>query len=136
MKYRIGTHKDHAEIEDIIASTDYYPPVDASLMDGTFVVAEHPDGQLIGCAWVMHYGRNAFLDYLAVRPSWQHKGIGVRLLVKVRHILKRRGVRYVRSQIHLSNVEALRVAVAMGSALHSPYALCFTDLGAPKNGNQ
>lgn len=129
MKYRIGTYKDHADIEDVIASTDYYPPVDASLMDGTFVVAERRDGQIVGCAWVMHYGRNAFLDFLAVRPQYQHKGIGIKLLLKLKHILKRRGVRYVRSTIHLSNLEALRVGQAFGAMLHSPYALCFLDLG-------
>ena len=129
MKYRVGTHKDHTEIEDIIASTEYYPPVDASLMDGTFVVAEDREGQLVGCAWIMHYGRNAYLDYLAIRPKYQHLGLGIRLLVKVREILKRRGVRYVRTTVHLSNLEALRLAPAMGMTVHSPYALGFIDLG-------
>lgn len=129
MKYRIGTYKDHADIEDVIASTDYYPPVDASLMDGTFVVAEDKGNQIVGCVWVMHYGRNAYLDYLAVRPQYQHKGVGVRLLAKLRHVLKRRGVRYVRSCIHLSNAEALRLGSAFGGMSHSPYALCFVDLG-------
>lgn len=130
MKYRIGTYKDHADIEDVIASTGYYPPVDASLMDGTFVVAERNDGQIVGCVWVMHYGRNAYLDYLAVRPQLQHLGIGVRLLVKLRAILKRRGVRYVRSCVHLSNLEALKLVSAFGGITHSPYALGFVDLGA------
>jgi ribosomal protein S18 acetylase RimI-like enzyme len=130
MKYRIGTYKDHADIEDVIASTGYYPPVDASLMDGTFVVAEREDAQIVGCVWVMHYGRNAYLDYLAVRPQLQHKGIGVRLLARLRQVLKRRGVRYVRSCIHLSNTEALKLGTAFGGITHSPYALCFVDLGA------
>ena len=128
MKYRIGTYKDHAEIEDCIASTGYYPPVDASLMDGTFVVAETKEGQIIGCVWVMHYGRNAFIDYLAVRPQHQHQGIGVRMLVRLQQILVRRGIRYVRTTVHLSNLEALRVAKAFGMLMHSPYALGFVDL--------
>ena len=130
MKYRIGTHKDHAEIEDCIASTEYYPPVDASLMDGTFVVAEHESGEIVGCLWMMHYGRNAYFDYLSVRPKYQHIGLGIRLLVRGREILKRRGVRYIRSMIHLSNVETLRLAPAFGAILHAPYAACFLDLGA------
>jgi ribosomal protein S18 acetylase RimI-like enzyme len=129
MKYRIATHKDHADIEDVIASTEYYPPVDASLMDGTFLVAERNDGTIVGCAWVMHYGRNAYVDYLAVRPELQHLGIGVRLMVKMRSVLKRRGVRYVRGSVHMTNVEATRVAQALGSMTHAPYTLCFADLG-------
>lgn len=130
MKYRIGTYKDHADIEDVIASTGYYPPVDASLMDGTFVVAEQADGQIIGCVWVMHYGKNAYLDYLAVRPKHQHHGVGVRLLARLRQVLKRRKVRYVRFCTHLSNTEALKLGPAFGGIMHAPYALGFADLGA------
>lgn len=130
MKYRIATHKDHAAIEDVIASTGYYPPQDASLMDGTFIVAEDKEGALQGCVWIMHYGRNAYLDYLAVRPKFQHSGMGVRLLIKAREVLKRRGVRFVRSVVLLENTEALRLAPAFGCACHGPYALTFIDLGA------
>ena len=130
MKYRIGTYKDHADIEDVIASTGYYPPVDASLMDGTFVVAEQADGQIVGCLWVMHYGRSAYIDYLAVRPSHQHQGTGIKLLAKMRTVLKRRGVRYIRSLVHLSNAETLKIARALSTATHAPYCLCFADLGA------
>ncbi len=129
MKYRIATHKDHADIEDVIASTEYYPPVDASLMDGTFIVAEHDNGQIVGCIWVMHYGRNAYIDYLAIVPGLQHLGIGVRLLVKARSVLKRRGVRYVRGVVLITNLEAIRVAQSMGAFVHAPYAMCFADLG-------
>jgi len=128
MKYRIGTYKDYAEIEDVIASTGYYPPVDASLMSGTFVVAEQ-DGQIVGCVWVMHYGRNAYLDYLAIRPKYQHLGIGIRLLLRMRQVLKRRGVHYVRSIVHLSNEEALKIASVFSTATHAPYALCFANIG-------
>jgi ribosomal protein S18 acetylase RimI-like enzyme len=129
MKYRIATHKDHADIEDVIASTEYYPPVDASLMDGTFIVAEHSDGTIIGCLWVMHYGRNSYIDYVAIRPKWQHLGLGIRVLVKARAVLKRRGVRYVRGCVHLTNVEAIRVYESLGTIVHAPYAICFADLG-------
>lgn len=129
MRYRIATHKDHADIEDCIASTGYYPPVDASLMDGTFVVAESREGQIMGCVWVMHFGRNAYIDYLAVRPKLQHGGTGVRLLVKMREVLKRRGVRFVRSVILLENTEALRLGPAFGALTHGPYAMTFLDLG-------
>jgi ribosomal protein S18 acetylase RimI-like enzyme len=129
MRYRIATHKDHADIEDVIASTEYYPPVDASLMDGTFIVAEHDNGQIVGCLWVMHYGRNSYIDYLAIVPPLQHLGIGIKLLVKARSVLKRRGVRYVRGVILLTNSEAIRAAQSMGAFVHAPYAVCFADLG-------
>jgi ribosomal protein S18 acetylase RimI-like enzyme len=121
---------DTADIEDVIASTGYYPPQDASVMDGTFIVAENKEGQLMGCLWIMHYGRNAYLDYLAVRPQLQHSGMGIRLLIKAREVLKRRGVRFVRSVIKLDNTEALRIAPALGAMTHGPYALTFNDLGA------
>lgn len=130
MRYRIATHKDHADIEDCIASTGYYPAVDASLMDGTFIVAESKDKTIEGVLWMMHYGRNAYIDYLAVRPAHQHIGMGIRLLVKGREVLKRRGVRYVRSCIHLSNTEALRLVPAFGAISHAPYAMTHADLGA------
>ena len=129
MRYRIATHKDHADIEDVIASTEYYPPVDASLMDGTFIVAEHNDGSIVGCMWVMHYGRNAYIDYMAIHPKWQHLGLGIRLLVKARSVLKRRGVRYVRGAVYLTNSEAIRMNESMGALVHAPYAMCFADLG-------
>lgn len=134
MLYRIGTHKDFSDIEDCIASTEYYAPVDASIMDGTFVVAVNEHKQVMGCVWVMHFGRNAYVDYLAIRPGLQHKGVAVRLLTKLQHILRRRGVRYVRSCVHLSNLEAIRISKAFGSVVHSPYALCFVDLDAEKSG--
>lgn len=130
MRYRIATHKDHADIEDCIASTGYYPTVDASLIDGTFIVAEDNDGQILGCVWIMHYGRSAYLDYLAVRPKLQHSGMGIRLVAKAREVLKRRGVRFVRAMILLSNTEALRIGPAFGAYTHAPYAMTFVDLGA------
>ena len=129
MKYRIATHKDHADIEDVIASTEYYPPVDASLMDGTFIVAEHDNGQLVGCLWMMHYGRNSYIDFVSVRPSFQHLGLGIRMLVKARSVLKRRGVRYVRGCVYLTNTEAIRMNESLGAVVHAPYAMCFADLG-------
>ena len=130
MKYRIATHKDHADIEDVIASTGYYPTVDASLMDGTYIVAENQHGDLEGCIWVMHFGKMAYIDYLAVRPALQHSGMGVRLLIKAREVLKRRGVKYVRCCIHLANTEALRLVPAFGGITHAPYAMAHAYLGA------
>lgn len=129
MKYRIGTWKDHAEIEDCINSTGYYGEVDASLLDGTFIVAEDESG-IVGCVWTFHYGRNAFIDYLAVRPEIQHKGLGVRLLARMRALLKKRGVRFVRGWTLLTHVEMIRIWQAFGAAIHSPYAVGFVDLGA------
>jgi ribosomal protein S18 acetylase RimI-like enzyme len=129
MKYRIGTHKDHAEIEDVIASTEVYPPVDATLLDGTWVVAEDNEGQLVGCVWVMHHKRSAYIDYLCVRKDRQHKGIGVRLMLKLRQVLKRRGIRYVRGLVHLANEEAIKLDLALGGVADAPYALIYTDLG-------
>jgi ribosomal protein S18 acetylase RimI-like enzyme len=129
MKYRIGTHKDHSEIEDVIASTGYYPPVDASLIDGTFVVAENEQGQLVGCVWFMHHKRSSYVDYLAVRPSYQHIGVGVRLMLKARTVLKRRGVRYVRGMVYMDNAEAIKLDLALGGLMHAPYAYFWKDLG-------
>ena len=130
MRYRIGTWRDHSDIEDCIASTGYYGPVNASLLDGTFVVAEDSKGQIVGCVWTFHYGRNAYIDFLSVRPSYQHKGLGVRLLARIRSLLKKRGVRFVRGCTILSNIETLRIWQAYGAAIHSPYAIGFVDLGA------
>jgi len=129
MRYRIATHKDHSDIEDVIASTGYYPAVNASIMDGTFIVAESDDKVIKGCLWLMHYGRSAYIDYLAVRPECQHIGMGVRLLIKGKEVLKRRGVQHVRSCVHLANTEALRLAPAFGAYTHAPYAITYLHLG-------
>ncbi|HUW09269.1 MAG TPA: hypothetical protein VM537_06030, partial [Anaerolineae bacterium] len=67
--------------------------------------------------------------YLAIVPALQHLGIGIRLLVKTRSVLKRRGVRYVRGNVLITNLEAVRAAQSMGAYIHAPYAMCFTDLG-------
>ena len=129
MRYRIGTWKDHAEIEDCINSTGYYGQIDVSLLDGTFIVAED-EGQIVGCAWTFHYGRNAYIDFLSVRPGRQHKGLGVRLLARMRQLLRKRGVRFVRGCTILNHVEMIRIWQAFGAAIHSPYAIGFIDLGA------
>lgn len=130
MRYRIGTWKDHAEIEDCINSTDYYSQVDVSLLDGTFIVAEDKDKQIVGCIWVFHFGRNAYIDFLSVRPALQHSGLGVKLIAKMRRLLKKRGVRFVRGCTILDNVEMVRIWQAFGASIHSPYAIAFVDLGA------
>ena len=130
MRYRIGTWKDHAEIEDCINSTGYYSQVDVSLLDGTFIVAEDSDGQIVGCVWTFHFGRNSYIDFLSVRPDIQHSGLGVRLLAKMRALLKKRGVRFVRGCTILNNLEMVRIWQAFGAKIHSPYAIGFVDLGA------
>lgn len=129
MKYRIGTWRDHADIEDCINSTRYYGAVDVSLLDGTFVVAENNEGQIVGCVWTFHYGRNGYIDYLAVRPKYQHLGIGVRLLVRLRTLLRHRGVRFIRGCTLIDNIEMIRIWQAFGALIHSPYAIAAIDLG-------
>lgn len=129
MKYRIGTWKDHAAIEACIDATQYYGPVNVSLLDGTFIVAETNKNQIVGCVWTFHYGRNAFIDYLAVHPKYQHTGLGIKLLVHMRDLLRRRGVRFVRGCTLLDNVEMIRIWQTFGALVHSPYAIGFVDLG-------
>lgn len=128
MKYRIGTHKDFSDIEDVIASTEYYGQINPTLLDGTWVVAEDDEGQIVGCVWVMHHKRSAYIDYLCVVPRLQHIGIGVRLMVKLRQVLKRRGIKYVRGCVKLDNAEALRLDMAMGGLVDAPYALVYTEI--------
>ncbi len=130
MRYRIATWKDHGEIEDCINSTGYYGEVDASLLDGTFLVAENEEGQIAGCVFTFHFKRNSYIDFLAVRHQYKHSGLGVRLLVRLRLLLKKRGVRYVRGHTLLDNVEMIRIWQAFGTKMHSPYVVGFLDLGA------
>lgn len=130
MRYRIGTWKDHAEIEDCINSTGYYGEMDVSLLDGTFIVAENSEKQIVGCVWTFHYGRSGYVDFLAVRPGNQHIGVGVRLLARMRQMLKKRGVRFIRGCTLLNNIEMVRIWQAFGAKIHSPYAIGFVDLGA------
>ena len=88
------------------------------------------DGAIVGCAWVLHHKQSAYLDYLAIVPACQHRGVGVRLVAKVREILRRRKVKYVRCCMHLANTEVIKIAQAFGCVIHAPYTMGFVNIEA------
>ncbi|KPJ97106.1 MAG: hypothetical protein AMJ55_00375 [Gammaproteobacteria bacterium SG8_15] len=128
MKYRYATINDLPAITKCIASTQYYGPIDASTLDGHVLLAE-TDDQVVACMWIMRCGRHCYLDMLSVIPEYQHSGVGVKLLVVALRDLRNKGVEYVRASIHKDNKEALRIAEAMGGAIHGDYKIAFRKLG-------
>ena len=127
MEYRIAQPEDFAVCAECVASTEYYRPVDFGDIGGTILLAEDVDG-IQGVVWSCRTGNLAFVDYLAVTPKYQGSGLGARLLLKGMAVLKKLGVREVRSWVHYDNHRATQMDMKFG-ALDGPYAQVVTLLG-------
>ena len=90
MKYRLAGFEDWPAVTEVLASTGYYQPVDAALLDGPVIVAENEDG-IQGCIWAITTGRHAYVDLLGVRPKFQGSRVGVKLMKHMRDFLKEQG---------------------------------------------
>jgi hypothetical protein len=113
---------DFADIQDCVASTNYYQAISPQHQGGRWLVGE-TNGQIVACVWLMVEAPNAYLDFLAVRPG--HSGAGPRLLAYTRHWLLERGIRYLRSVIKDSNLPAVRLGLAFRGALDPGYVLLY-----------
>ena len=134
MKYRIAQPEDLEACAACVASTHYYMPVNFADIGGTILLAEDDDG-VQGVVWSCRSGILAFVDYLSVTPKYQGSGLGARLLIKGMAIMRRVGVRQVRSWVHYDNHEAIKMDMKFG-VLDGPYAQVVTLLESDEdNGN-
>ena len=128
MIYRVATPEDWPAVEECIASTGYYFPVDASTLGGIIVVAERErDHKIVGCLWAMVGGRHAYLDYLSTHRE-HHGVVALWLGVYMEKVLRNLGVRWVRSVVKTDNRPAQRIAEANGMVGDPGYSLYFKEL--------
>jgi ribosomal protein S18 acetylase RimI-like enzyme len=71
-----------------------------------FLVAE-VDGQVVGTVMGFHSGNFTLVYHLAVKPEFQRRGIGSRLLNEILKRLKARGARFAFVINHTSHRDAL-----------------------------
>ena len=127
MRYRIAKLEDAPAITELLGSTGYYGPVDASELDGVIVVAETKHQQLCGCVWVMVCGRHAYVDYLTVRPGYSGR-TAMRLMMMLEQVLRSLQVKYVRGVVKSDNTAAIRIDEAMGAVFDHDYSLGYRRL--------
>lgn len=126
MNYRLAHEEDLPAVQKLIDSSDL-EKFHATELDGMIMVAELR-GELIGCFWAMVCGRHALLDYLIVRPDWQHSGIGLKLIAHLFRELNGRGIRYLRGVVHADNKTMHRVYELFQADLAPNYTYVTGDL--------
>ena len=131
MKYRIAQPEDLEACAACVASTGYYMPVDFASIGGGVLLAEDVDG-IQGVIWGCRTGTLAFSDYLSVTPKYQGSGLGARLAIKGMAIMRKMGVKQVRSWVHYDNHSAISMDMKLG-ILDGPYAQVVTLLHKDKN---
>jgi ribosomal-protein-alanine N-acetyltransferase len=81
---------------------------DALVRSFTFTVAEE-DGQLIGYQWSDKLQDHGHITRLAVRPDWENKGVGTRLLTEAMTTMVEAGVAWITLNTQESNLRSQRL---------------------------
>ena len=71
------------------------------------IVAVNEKDEVIGYAQADVHGKMAVLEDIAVSRDWQRKGVGRKLLEKEIEMLKEKGVKIVRAEVHYKCAEAI-----------------------------
>lgn len=123
MIYRVAGTNDYAAIKEYVDKTDYFNPIDPGTLGGHWVIAEH-EGQVHGTIWFFASPPHAYIDY------WTGKGrTALRLGQLVEALLAKNGVRYIHGAIHVSNLDAARLAIHGNGMLgHLQYILLMKEL--------
>jgi [ribosomal protein S18]-alanine N-acetyltransferase len=74
-----------------------------------FIVAEAPDGEVIGYQFSVAEGGTGFLVRVAVTPAWHSRGVGARLLHEAMRYFAGQDVLRVLLNTQLSNIHAQRL---------------------------
>ena len=86
-----------------------------ALHGATFLVAVIPSGEIVGYAvTAIRYGLMGHLLSLATRPEFRRKGVATTLLLETIRILREGGVRLIRLEARVSNIEAISLYEKMG----------------------
>lgn len=118
--------------EDIIEATGaFHRPELADL--GGIVWGAFQDEKLIGCVWLGVLSKLAILDYLAVLPEHQRKGVAKKLLLSAEEDLMVSGVKKVQFLCHVSNMPSITMSLSHSPAFSGPFVNGVVELGV-RNG--
>lgn len=78
------------------------------LASGVQIVLAYQEGdELIGVLVVTHDSRKGWINRLAVDPSWQHQGIGLRLIRAAEEYLHEQGIQVIAVLIDRDNERSI-----------------------------
>lgn len=88
-----------------------------------YLVSE-AEGDIIGTLLITHDFRKGWLNRLAVRPSWQGRGVARALVDEAERTLLSLGVRIFAVQIHKHNLESRQLFSRLGYQEHDDIVYC------------
>lgn len=88
-----------------------------------YLVAES-GGAVIGSLLITHDFRKGWLNRLAVRPSWQGRGVARELVHRAEEVLLSLGVRIYAVQVHQHNLESRKLFCGLGYEEHDDIVYC------------
>ncbi|MBU7031555.1 MAG: GNAT family acetyltransferase [Theionarchaea archaeon] len=72
------------------------------------------NGTIISTVMVGYEGHRGWINYLAVSPEFQRKGIGTRMMIEAEHLLKAVGCPKINLQIRTSNTDVILFYESLG----------------------
>lgn len=82
-------------------------------LGGKLLVAELPDGTLIGTSWMTFDGRRIHLHHVGVTPAWRRRGIGRLLSVESIRFARENNVQ-IKLEVHRTNLAAVALYKSLG----------------------
>jgi ribosomal protein S18 acetylase RimI-like enzyme len=83
-----------------------------------FLIAEEAE-QILGVVMGAWDGRRGWINHMAVKPSFQRKGIGSILIREIEKRLARKGARKVNAQIYEWNKKSIEFFKSIGYEVHT-----------------
>jgi ribosomal protein S18 acetylase RimI-like enzyme len=94
---------------------EYWRDAKSLLRHNLVVVAEGPDGALLGCAFAARTRKDiGHVFGLYVRPEARRRGVAKAMLKAAAAVLRENGVRWILADLELGNEEALRFYERLG----------------------
>ena len=78
-----------------------------------FLVGEH-DGQIVATCVVGYEGHRGWINYLAVSPSVQRRGVGSQMMEEAEKILSKAGCPKINLQIRSTNLQVIEFYKSLG----------------------
>jgi ribosomal protein S18 acetylase RimI-like enzyme len=88
------------------------------LRDPDLFLLARLEGEVVGCIIGGWDGRRGWVYHLAVKPSYQRRGIAAALLSEVERRLVGKGAKKINAQIYQSNAKSLKFFKARGYEIH------------------
>lgn len=127
MNYRVGTVEDWPKIVQFLLDTNYFLPVNPGDIGGRWFIAEK-DGEIYATIWSFGDPPNAYLDYLAIKPSDGLSRVGARLIAQTQAVLKAHGIRRVHANISEKNIPTAKLANYFGMKLALGCVMAFKEI--------